>query len=198
VAVTSLRIIDEEGLDALSLPRLAQALNVRAPSLYHHFRDKAEILAEVARLIVLETNYPRCRPEDDWIEWFVNLSLNLRRTVLRHRNAAPILLQFLPRDVLTSRYERASVILARVGVPVEVHVLILDGMEKLTLGGALTDAMQPAGRRRKIFLEIDAADQPSLVEALDANRWPPEELLAQAVRSFLRGALTWAVVPEPS
>jgi AcrR family transcriptional regulator len=43
VVEASLRIIDTEGLDALSLPRLARELNVHPPSLYHHFEDKAEI-----------------------------------------------------------------------------------------------------------------------------------------------------------
>jgi AcrR family transcriptional regulator len=44
----AIEIIDTEGLNALSLPRLARHLNVRAPSLYHHFDDKSEILGAVA------------------------------------------------------------------------------------------------------------------------------------------------------
>ncbi|HTC82023.1 MAG TPA: helix-turn-helix domain-containing protein, partial [Acidimicrobiia bacterium] len=46
-ARAALEIIDAEGLEALSLERLAKELGVRAPSLYHHFADKAEILARV-------------------------------------------------------------------------------------------------------------------------------------------------------
>ena len=34
VAATALRLIDEEGLDALSMDRLAQEMAVRGPSLY--------------------------------------------------------------------------------------------------------------------------------------------------------------------
>ena len=55
----ALRIIDEEGLDALSLPRLARDIGVRAPSLYHHFADKSAILAAVSRAIVAEIKVPR-------------------------------------------------------------------------------------------------------------------------------------------
>src|ERR1700750_2272010 len=91
VVATALMIIDAEGLDALSLPSLARELNVRAPSLYHHFQDKAEILRAVARAIVLETPRPRHRSPDTWVEFFVQQSLNFRQTVLRHANAAPIL-----------------------------------------------------------------------------------------------------------
>jgi len=52
---TALKIIDAEGLAACSLPRLSRELGVKAPSLYHHFADRAEIMSEVARHIVLET-----------------------------------------------------------------------------------------------------------------------------------------------
>ena len=38
----ALRIIDTEGLDAMSVRRLAIELNVNAASLYHHFRNKDE------------------------------------------------------------------------------------------------------------------------------------------------------------
>ena len=44
---TALEVIDADGLDAMSLERLADELGVKAPSLYHHFHDKAEILAAV-------------------------------------------------------------------------------------------------------------------------------------------------------
>ena len=40
-----LEVIDELGLDAFSLPLLAKRLGVKAPSLYHHFRDKSDVLA---------------------------------------------------------------------------------------------------------------------------------------------------------
>jgi TetR/AcrR family tetracycline transcriptional repressor len=96
VVQASLRIIDEERLSALSLLRLARELNVRGPSLYHHFDDKVEILRAVARATVLETQLPDPYPGMTWIEWLVALCLSFREAVLRHRNAAPLLLEFMP------------------------------------------------------------------------------------------------------
>src|ERR1044072_1637250 len=67
-AKAALEIIDAEGLDALSLERLAKEIGVRAPSLYHHFADKAAILARGGRLLALEVPGaaeqapPQCRP----------------------------------------------------------------------------------------------------------------------------------------
>ena len=40
----ALALLDREGLDRLSTRRLATALHIQGPSLYHHFRNKAELL----------------------------------------------------------------------------------------------------------------------------------------------------------
>lgn len=141
VVEASLRIIDTEGLDALSLPRLARELNVQAPSLYHHFEDKAEILKAVARAIVVETRLPDPKSVPNWIEWLVALSLAFRESMLRHHNAVPLLLQFMPRDVLIRNYNASALYLTEIGVPLEQVVLILDGLDKLTLGAGITEAM---------------------------------------------------------
>lgn len=147
----SIEIIDSEGLDAFSLPRLAKHLGVRAPSLYHHFADKSEILEAVARQIAGAGNLPRRKPGPDWPEYFVALSLNLRRSILKHRNAAPILLQYLPRDLLIGTYEDTARFLDDSGVPAHLHVQILDGMERLTLGAVLTEAMRKPSTKNTIF-----------------------------------------------
>jgi AcrR family transcriptional regulator len=128
VVEASLRIIDTEGLDAFSLPRLARELNVQAPSLYHHFEDKAEILKAVARAIVVETRLPDPKSVPNWIEWLVALSLAFRDSMLRHHNAVPLLLQFMPRDVLIRNYNESAVYLVEIGVALEEVVLILDGL----------------------------------------------------------------------
>jgi TetR/AcrR family tetracycline transcriptional repressor len=44
VVETAIRLLDENGLDALTLRRLAAELGVSAPTLYWHVRDKRELL----------------------------------------------------------------------------------------------------------------------------------------------------------
>ena len=41
-------ILDEEGLDSLTMQRVAGAVGVRAPSLYRHVRDRAELVRLIA------------------------------------------------------------------------------------------------------------------------------------------------------
>lgn len=188
----AIEIIDTEGLDAMSLPRLARHLNVRAPSLYHHFEDKSEILGAVVTTIVAETVVPRKPPPERWIEWFVQLSLNLRRVVLRHRNAAPLLLQYPPRDMLTDLYENAAHFLQASGVPAEVHVQVLDSMDTLVLGAVISEAARTPAARRAIFPNVDADRQPTLARALASNEFTANRLFEEMIRSFLYGVVLLA------
>lgn len=48
MAVTALRLLNEVGLEGLTLRRIAKELNVQAPALYWHFKNKQELLDEVA------------------------------------------------------------------------------------------------------------------------------------------------------
>ncbi|NMO03690.1 TetR family transcriptional regulator [Gordonia sp. TBRC 11910] len=186
----SIEIIDSEGLDAFSLPKLAKHLGVRAPSLYHHFADKNEILTEVARHIAgRSVATPRRKPGPDWPEYFVALALNFRQSILRHRNAAPILLQYLPRDLFVSTYEDRAKFLLDSGVPTELHVRILDGMEVLAIGAVLTEAMRKPSTKSTIFPNVDPQSQPLLAQALASNELTQKQLFEETVRSFLHGII---------
>jgi AcrR family transcriptional regulator len=187
----SIEIIDQEGLDAFSLPRLAKQLGVSAPSLYHHFADKNAILTAVARHIGGEAVIrPRMKPGPDWPEYFVKLALNLRQSVLRHRNAAPVLIEHLPRETLIGSFEEAAQFLTDSGVPVRMHIEILDGMETLCIGAVLTEAVHNMRGRRTLFPGVDPQSHPHLAAATKANDMSVKDLFAQRIRSFLLGVIT--------
>jgi len=187
-AKAALEIIDAEGLEALSLERLAKEIGVRAPSLYHHFTDKAEILAWVARLVTLEVPVPPEPSPDSWQEWLVEMCVGFRRAILAHPNAAPLLLRYFPRHFMLSSYERASRILHQVGVPLELHIVIIEGVDKLTLGSAIYGAFRRAAGESE-FPAVDPDRDPMLARALEANPFGEEEAFAETVRSFLRGVV---------
>jgi TetR/AcrR family transcriptional regulator, tetracycline repressor protein len=170
VVEASLLIIDREGLDAFSLPRLARELNVAAPSLYHHFADRADILRTVARAIVLATRLPDPATCATWVDWFVGISLAFRRAVLSHRNAAPILLEFMPRDLLVRNYEIGVRILAEIGVPPGQRILVIDGLDTLTLGASLAAAAKSPAQAGQVFASVDPDTEPMLAQELACNR----------------------------
>ena len=186
----SIEIIDSEGLGAFSLPRLAAHLGVRAPSLYHHFADKNEILTAVARHIAGKSVIkPRRSPGPDWPEYFVSLALNFRQSVLRHRNAAAILIEHLPRETLIGSFEDAARFLTDSGVPVHLHVQILDGMETLCVGAVLSEAVRMPRGRNALFPPFDPEKYPHLAEAIRVNDLTVKEVFAERIRSFLYGVV---------
>lgn len=186
----SIEIIDSEGLDAFSLPRLAAALGVRAPSLYHHFADKNEILTAIARYVGGKSVIrPRRAPGPDWPEYFVSLALNFRQSVLRHRNVAPVLIEHLPRETLVGSYEDNARFLHDSGVPTRLHIQILDGMETMSVGAVLAEALHTPRTRNSLFPSVNPDESPYLAAALAANEFTLKELFAERVRSFLVGVV---------
>jgi hypothetical protein len=108
--------------------------------------------------------------------------------MLRHRNAVPLILQFMPRDVLIRNYNESAKHLIEIGVPLEEVVLILDGLDKLTLGAGITEAMHGDDGGGRPFANANPATEPVLVTAVAANQRSATGAFAEAIRSFLRGA----------
>jgi TetR/AcrR family tetracycline transcriptional repressor len=86
----ALRLLDDDGLDALSLRTLAARLGVQAPTLYWHIGNKAELLDAVADAIMDEAiaAVPASGTGDTWGEWLLSALTALRAAMLRHRDGA--------------------------------------------------------------------------------------------------------------
>jgi TetR/AcrR family tetracycline transcriptional repressor len=185
-AAAALRIIDDEGLPALSLERLAQAMGVRAPSLYHHFGDKAEILSEVALIIYLETPVPRMPPVEAWREWHLQMSLNLYQSIMRHYRAASLAISFRPRHVVLPVYERSAKIMSLAGVPDDLQVSCMDALEKLTFGSATLDSAA-IEENVATFPDFDSEKYPYLRAALSDEYRKNPDTFPQTLWLLLRG-----------
>jgi AcrR family transcriptional regulator len=87
----ALELIDQEGLEGLSMRALADRLHVKAASLYWHVRDRDELLELLADGILESVSKPRQRAA--WRETVVATAAALRRTVAAHKDANRILLE---------------------------------------------------------------------------------------------------------
>jgi AcrR family transcriptional regulator len=86
----AVELADEGGLDAVSMRKLGQRLDVEAMALYRHVRDKDDLLDGLVDVVVGEIDRPR--PNDDWKAGLRDQVLAARRVMLRHP-WAPRLLQ---------------------------------------------------------------------------------------------------------
>ena len=96
IAEAAVRLVDREGLSALSMRRLGSELGVEAMSLYSHFSTKEEILNEVVDLLFRDVELPR--ESADWEEYSRELFSAVRRVLLAHPNTVPLLVTRYPRS----------------------------------------------------------------------------------------------------
>lgn len=88
----ALRLVDENGLDGLSLRALAARLDVQAPTLYWHVPNKAALLDAVSDAIMGEAldGAAALDPAPSTREWMLDALVVLRDAMLRHRDGARI------------------------------------------------------------------------------------------------------------
>jgi TetR/AcrR family transcriptional regulator, tetracycline repressor protein len=92
VVRTALRVLDEAGLEGLTLRKIAGELGVQAPALYWHFKNKQELLDEMATTVFSDAMAEVGLGPDEgaWSEWALQYAEGLRRTLLRYRDGARI------------------------------------------------------------------------------------------------------------
>ncbi|MFH8573666.1 TetR/AcrR family transcriptional regulator [Streptomyces sp. NPDC017993] len=85
----ALALLDEVGLDALTMRRLAEAMDVRAGALYRYFATKQELLTAMAEALLADClNRPLSSP--DWSERLAELARRMRTALLGRRDGARV------------------------------------------------------------------------------------------------------------
>lgn len=97
IVEVALELLDREGLDRLSTRRLASALNIQGPSLYHHFRNKAELLGQMAASMLRQSLLPLNRAVA-WDVWLRTMAHATRAMVLQRRDGARLLASSYPNE----------------------------------------------------------------------------------------------------
>ena len=75
VVRAALHLLDEVGLDGLTVRRLATYLDIQNPTLYWHFTNKQELLNCMAELMISDAfaELQPLGPDQDWADWLDNL-----------------------------------------------------------------------------------------------------------------------------
>jgi AcrR family transcriptional regulator len=78
----ALAVADSEGIEAVTMRRLARELGVEAASLYHHVKGKDQILDGLVDSVAAEIEIPK--PSADWREAVCHRAHHTRSGLLRH------------------------------------------------------------------------------------------------------------------
>ena len=111
VVAAALALLDEVGLDELTMRRLAERLGVQAASLYRHVRNKDDLLALLADEISGEI--PLTPATGTWQERLTAGAYSVRRGLHAHRDAARVVAVTAPFGPRRLRHIEAILALLR-------------------------------------------------------------------------------------
>jgi TetR/AcrR family tetracycline transcriptional repressor len=176
---TALELLDEVGLDDVTMRALAERLNVKAASLYRHVRDKDELLALLGDEISGEIPLPR--ESGNWRTQLAEAAWNVRRGLLAHRDAARVLANTPPVGPQRLRHIEALLrILRAAGLKKQDAARAGYHLNNFVTEFAADEARfaafadRPGVTRRKMlnearrqFKSLPAGDYPTLVDLAD-------------------------------
>lgn len=160
VIQVGLAIVESEGVEAMTMRRLAQELGVNGASFYHHFSSKEDILSSIARAALAELDVPELVEDEDWRDWFAATAVRYRSFLINRPFMISLMVDgYVPRATLPT----AGVAVRRMteeGIPAGEHPVILDTIEAFVIGSALmfTHVNKEArgAKTRRIVPEDDA------------------------------------------
>jgi TetR/AcrR family tetracycline transcriptional repressor len=184
VVDTALGLLDEVGLDGLTTRRLAAELGVKSPALYWHFRDKQELLDEMAATLLLGAGMGGPRPDESWRDWLERRARVYRRSLLDHRDGGRLVVGVDPGAVVAARFDEELAALVGRGFTPLLALRAIAAVVHYTTGFVL---QEQAHRPRPTAQAPPLTDLPTLAAAVAAGGADPEESFAQSLALVLDG-----------
>jgi TetR/AcrR family tetracycline transcriptional repressor len=195
----ALALLDEVGLDELTMRRLAERLGVQAASLYRHVRNKDELLMLLGDEISGEIPFPN--PSAGWRDQLIEAAWNVRRGLGAHRDGARVLASTAPFGPRRLRHIdnmlgilRAAGLSDRDAVRAAYHAnnfVTEFAADEARFGSA---SRKQSADMRKMFKSLPQSDYPNIValaehlafDDMDALFEFGIEMWLQGIRAFSR------------
>ena len=175
----ALDLLDDVGLDDLTMRALAARLGIKAASLYRHVRSKDELLALLGDEISGEIPLPSAT--GTWQKRLVDSAWNVRRGLLAHRDAARVLANTPPVGPRRLRHiEAVLAVLRAAGLAKRDAAHAAYHLNNFVNEIAADEARfaawvsQPGSNRRKVLAEarrqfkaLPASEYPTIVDLAD-------------------------------
>src|SRR4051794_2800912 len=166
----ALRVADTEGLEAVTMRRLARELGVEAASLYHHVRGKGEILDGLVDVVAAEMDAPA--PGGHWRDVIGTWAHNTRAVLLQHPWAVSLMASRTTPGPATLGLLEAGIRAFRDGgfsVPLAAHAVsavdsYVHGFVLQEVNLPFRDESELAAMTGAIMAEFPTADFPYLFE----------------------------------
>jgi AcrR family transcriptional regulator len=161
----ALALADEIGIDELTIRRLAEALDVKPMTIYHHVANKEAIIDGMVDLVFAEIDLPD--PDLDWKTAIRRRCASMRVVLARHRWAAPFMESRTSPGPALLRHHDAVLGCLRQAMSIEMTAHAYAMLDAYVYGFALQEATLPATAGEEM---ADLAA--SMVEQFPAAEYP--------------------------
>lgn len=156
---TALDLAEADGLEKLSLHKIAQAVGVKTMSLYNHIVDKSDALDAMADQIMAEMVVADL-DSMNWENGLRSLSRSFRDVVMRYPHAAPLLLtRRLNAPSVLPMVDSALSLLRRAGLDQSDSVHVLRVYIAFLVGSVLREVGTAAGAAAQHTIVASSAEQ---------------------------------------
>jgi AcrR family transcriptional regulator len=139
IVETAIRVLDAEGLEAVTMRRVAQELGTGPASLYAHVSGKEELRELMLDRVAAEIRLPEPDPAR-WQEQLKELAREVRRVYTSHRDIAMVSIALVPTGPHLLDVAEAQLALMRAGgVPKRVAGIAVDTLGRFLDAEAIED-----------------------------------------------------------
>jgi TetR/AcrR family transcriptional regulator, tetracycline repressor protein len=209
VLAGALALLDAEGLDALTMRKLAASLDVQAGALYWHFGSKKALVDAMAERLVAGVGGPGTSGPGTaggaWDEQLTELAIRLRQALLAHRDGARVITETAcdsggANTLLVGRTSTA--LLITVGFPPEQAVWLTFALIHYVLGQTMGEQARAewvarGGHNATRAATDDDEDDAYLQARASALSADPDKQFAYALSVFLDGIKHRLPLPHP-
>lgn len=171
VTRAALKLLNEVGLEQLTLRLIAKELRIKAPTVYWHFKSKEELIDEMASIVLAEGagQMVPSKASADWSAWAAAFGTGLRKTLLTYRDGARMVAgSRLTNTVYMKTAERIGARLVEEGFTVRQAVVLLSTIYNFTQSFVMEEqAVFPRPNERSAQYDIAERN-----ERLDPKMFP--------------------------
>jgi AcrR family transcriptional regulator len=193
IVAAAVVLLDEHGVDGLTMRRLAESLGVTPTALYWHVKTKEDVVDLAVDHIFGEVPLPAT--DGEWRDDVRALAGEWRAAMLRHPWAPALIGRPMLGPNVLARTEFLQSAMVRGGLRDRALATVTHLLANYVIGAALTEATwrrtaEPhAQTRARQHITASPEAYPTLTASghLDTGRWRDDDLFIQAVDAILAG-----------
>jgi TetR/AcrR family tetracycline transcriptional repressor len=198
IVEAALELLKEDGLANLTQRKLATRLNMQAPALYWHFKNKEVLVDYMAEAILLrEFSDLKPRADDEsWQDWLIDHMARLRKAMLAYPDGARVVAgaHLYPAVTLARSLECGLYSLHSAGVELAAARHIITTATTYTFGYVIEEQSAPTPEQMENFdVSVFLAQYPYMalsMKDVDHSRGSREKEYLTGLQLIVEGAAT--------